>query len=77
VIVKSLSPSIVKGEPYAIDEGYLSDLCRFVTLIMMSMPPMSGVECNMDVDVEMTFKGRPSEGAHPRIILFTDPMLWK
>jgi len=40
--VEYLPPSIVKGEHYTIDEGALSDLCRFLTL-MMSMPPRSGV----------------------------------
>jgi len=38
--VDSLSPSIVKDEPYAINEGYFSNCCRFVTL-MMFIPPMS------------------------------------
>ena len=39
VKVKYLPPSIVMGEPYAIDEGDLNDLCRFISL-MMFMPPM-------------------------------------
>jgi len=76
VKVKSMSPSIVKGEPYTIDKGYLSDLCRFVTL-MMFMPPMSGVKCDMDVKIDIAFEGGLSDGAHPRIILLMDPVLWK
>jgi len=39
--VDSFPPSIVETKPCAIDEGYLSSYCRFVTL-WMSMPPMSG-----------------------------------
>ena len=38
--VDSLLPSIVENKPYAIDEGYLSACCRFITL-WMSMPLMS------------------------------------
>ena len=45
--VKYLPPSIIKHGPYVVDEGYLSDVCRFVTL-MMSMPRMSGVKSDMD-----------------------------
>ena len=36
VKVDSLPPSIIKGEPYAINEGYFSDLCRFVNLMMFN-----------------------------------------
>jgi len=32
----------------------LSDCCRLVTL-MMYMPPVSGVKCDMDVDIEIEF----------------------
>ena len=42
VRVESMPPNNMKGNPYVVDEGYLSDLCGFVTL-MMSMPPMTGV----------------------------------
>ena len=76
VKMEYFSPSIVKGEPYAVDEDYLSDLCRLVTL-MMSMSPMSGVYCDMDVEIGITFKGGPFDGAHRRIILFMDPTTWK
>jgi len=71
-----MPPGIAKGEPYAVDEGYLSDLHRFITL-MMSMPPMSGVDCDMDVDIETVFESGPSDGENPTIILFMDPMLQK
>jgi len=43
VKVKPLPLSIVKDEPYTVDEGYLSYCCRFLTL-MLSMPPLSGVK---------------------------------
>jgi len=76
VKVESMPPSIVKGKPYAVDEGYLSDLCKFVSL-MTSMPPMSEVERDMDVDIEIAFEGGPSDGAHHRITLFMDLVLWK
>ena len=59
-----MPPSIVEDEPYAVDEGYLNNYCRLVTL-MMFMPPVSGVECDMNVDIEIEFEGRPSDGAHP------------
>ena len=72
--VKSTPPSIVKVELYAINEGYLSDLCGFMTF-MMSMTPMSRVESDMNVDIEIAFKGGPSDGAHPNIILFMDSIL--
>jgi len=41
--VDSLPPSIIKDEQYAVDEGYLSDCCKFMTLLI-SMPLMSGGE---------------------------------
>jgi len=44
---------------------------------MMFMPPMSGVECDMDVKIEIVFEGGPFDGAHPRIIVFIDPTSWK
>jgi len=68
--------SVVKGKPCTVDEGYLSDLCRFM-ILMMFMLPMSGVECNMDVEIEIEFEGGPSDGADLRIILLMDPTLWK
>ena len=44
---------------------------------MMFMPPMSGVECDMDVKIAIAFEGGLCDGAHPRIILFMYPTLWK
>jgi len=76
VTVDSFSASIVENKPYAVDEGYLSNLCRFVTL-MMSMPPMDDLGCDVDVEFDMVFEGRPSDGAHHRIVVFMDPTLWK
>ena len=72
--VESMLPSIVKGTLYAVDKSYLSDLCRLMTL-MMSIPPMNGTECDMDVKIKIAFKGGESDGAHPKIILFMDPTL--
>ena len=37
----SFPPNIVETEPYVVDEGYLSECCRFITF-WMSMPPVSG-----------------------------------
>jgi len=68
--------SIVEDEPYAIDETYLSFCYRF-TILLMSMPSMSGGEHELDVDVEIDFEGGPSDGAHHRIIMLMDPELWK
>ena len=72
----SLPPSIVENEPYAVDEGCLSNLCRFVTL-MMFMPPMDGIGCDVDVEFDVVFESGPSDGVHPRIVVFMDPALWK
>ena len=70
--VDSLPPNIVENEPYIVNEGYLNNLCRFVTL-MMSMTAMDGIGC----DVDVVFEGGPSDGAHPRIVVFMDLSLWK
>jgi len=76
VTVDSLPPSIIEDKPCAVDEGYLSGLCRFVTL-MMSMPPVEGVEYDVDVDINVEFEGGPSDDAYPRIIVIMDLALWK
>ena len=48
----SFPPNIVETEPCAVDEGYLSECCRFITF-WMSMPPVSGgVQEEVDVDME-------------------------
>jgi len=49
-MVDSLPPSVVEDEIYAVDEGYLSDCCRFITLLM-SMTLISGGEHELDVEV--------------------------
>jgi len=72
VTVDSLPPNIVENEPYVVDEGCLSNLCRFMTL-MMFMPPMDDIRCDFDV----VFEGGSFSGAHPRIVVFVDPALWK
>jgi len=41
------------------------------------MPPMSGVESDMYVDVEIAFESGPSDGLRPRINLLMDPELWR
>ena len=73
-MVESLLPSIIEDEPYAVDEGYLSDCCRFITLLM-SMPPISGGVYELDVNFELKFG--PSNGASPRMVVFLDLKLWK
>jgi len=43
----------------------------------MSTPPKDGIACDVDVKFDVVFEGRPSDGAHPRIVVFIDPTLWK
>jgi len=76
VMVDSLPPSIVKNKPYVVDEGCFNNLFRFVTL-MISMPPMDDIGCDVDVEFDVVFKGGTSNGARPRRIVFMDPALWK
>ena len=74
--VDLLLPSIVKDEPYAMDEGYLSYCYRFTTL-MLSMSPLSGVEHNLDIEVEFDFfEGGLSNGTCTKIIIYMDRALW-
>jgi len=70
--VDSFPPSTVENEPYAINEAWSRNLCGFVTLLL-SMPPMDGIGC----DVNVIFEGRSSDGPHPRIVVFMDLTLWK
>ena len=49
----SIPPTIVETEPYAVDEGYLNECCRFMT-IWMSLPPMSGGLEEVDSILSMT-----------------------
>jgi len=67
----SLPPSIVKDKPYAIDEGYLSEFCRFMT-ILMYVPPMNGGEHKLHVNVEIEFEGGLFDGAHRTMIVYMD-----
>jgi len=48
----SIPPTIVETEPYAVDEGYLNECCRFMTL-WMSIPPMSGGLEEVDLEMEL------------------------
>ena len=45
----SLPPSIIEDKTYAVDEGFVRDCWRFITL-MMSMPPMSGGVLKLDLE---------------------------
>jgi len=70
--VDSLPLSIIEDKHYTIDEGYVSDCCRFITL-MMSMPLMSGGARELDVDVELDFG--PFDGNGPKMTMLLDPSL--
>jgi len=73
--VKPFSPSIINYKPYSIDKGYLSDCCRFVTLILF-MPPLNRVEKKFNMNVEFDFcEGGPSDGARPIIVVFMNHAL--
>ena len=72
VMVDSLPPNIIEDKPYAIDEGYVSDCCRFITL-MMSTPPVSGGVPEIDVDFSLEFG--PFDGNGPRMTVLLDPSL--
>ena len=69
----SFPPNIIETKPYAIDEGYLSECCRFITL-WMSMPLVSGEL--QEVDVDMDFDFGPYDGERPRMSVILDPTLW-
>ena len=73
--VEPLPISIVKDEPDAVNENYLSYCCRFVTL-MLFMPPMSGIESDMEVEFDFCASGR-SDGVHPKIVMYMDRVVWK
>jgi len=72
--VDSLPASIIEDNPYAVDEGYASGCCRFITL-MMSMLLMSGGVHELDVDVELDFG--LFDGNGPRMIVLLDPSFRK
>jgi len=70
----SFPPNIVDTEPYAVDEGYLSTYCRFITF-WMSMPPVSGGL--QEVDVDMAFDFGLYDGDRPKMSVSLDPKLCK
>jgi len=72
--VDSMPPSIIKDRPYAVDEGYLSACCRFVTL-WMSIPPISGGVLEVDANFELDIG--PFDGSGPRMNVLLDPLLWR
>jgi len=80
VKLRPLPPGIINHEPYIVDKGYLSDCCRFV-ILMLSMPPLNGVENEFDYfDMEIEFnycESGLSNGASPTIIVFMDLAIWK
>jgi len=71
-LVEHLSPNIVKDEPYAFYEGYLSYCCRFAQLVL-SMPPLYGVEIDLDKEVEFGIicDDGPSNDVHHRLVVYT------
>jgi len=54
VKVDTLPLSIVKDEPHTVDGGYLGYCCRFMTLLL-SMPPLGGVEHDFDMEIDIDF----------------------
>ena len=66
VKVDCFPPSIVETKPYAIDGGYLSSCCRFITL-WMSMPPLAGGVQKLKLDMEFDFG--------PKMSVLLDPSL--
>jgi len=41
------------------------------------MPPISGGEHELNLDVVIEFEGGPSDGVHLRMILYMDNAIWK
>jgi len=45
---------------------------------MLFVPPLSGVEHDMDMEIEFDFcEGGPSDGAHPKISVYMDLAAWQ
>jgi len=65
-------PNIVETEPYAVDEGYLSECCRLIT-IWMSMPSVSGGLQEVDADMKIEFG--PYDGDRPKMSVNLDSKL--
>jgi len=74
VKVDSFPPNSVETKPYAVDEGYLSTCCRFVTLWMSKLRISGGVP-ELDLDVKLDFG--PYDGDGPRMRVLLDPSLWR
>jgi len=74
ITVDSFPPSITEDKPYVVDEGYVSDCCRFISF-MMSMPPMRGGVHGLDLNFELEFGPFDEDG--PRMIVLLDPSLWR
>ena len=72
--MNSYPPNIVETEPYAVDEGYLSSCCRFITL-WMSMPLVSG--CVQELDLNMKFDFGPYDVNGPKMCVHLDLKLWR
>jgi len=70
----SFPPNIVETEPNAVDEGYLSTYCRFITF-WMSIPPVSGGV--QEVDADMKFEFGPYDGDGPKMSVRLYLKLWK
>jgi len=64
VTADSFPPSIIEDKSYVVDEGYVSDCYKFITL-MMSIPPMSGGMHQLDLDFKLKFG--PFDGDGPRM----------
>ena len=72
VKVDSLPPGIIEDIPYAVNEGYVSDCCRFITLLM-SMPLMTEGVPKIDVDFRLEFG--PFDGNGSKMTMLLDPSL--
>jgi len=68
-LVGNSPPSMLKDEPYVVNEGSMSGYCRF-TRELLSFPPLGGVEYDLDLGVK--FSNGPLDGVHYEIILYAD-----
>ena len=72
-----LPRSLVKDEPCAIDEDYLSAYYTSM-ILMLSMPPLGRVEDDIDTEIKINCcNAGPFNGACPGIIVYMDRALWK
>ena len=72
-LFKNLTSSIINDNPYAFDEGYLSDYCRF-SQVLLSLPTMDDVKNNLDLEVKNVFfcDSGLSDAIHHRMIVYAD-----